>query len=141
VYGEGGREINFCLEEEKSRFFVGEDIILPHIKFQIGIKRFHIPKYTFLQNRNTNFLCIRGRMISSPTNLRSLNLVNPNLSYKLTKKVNAVTLVFLNYALDLIFGMCYNRNQNSRSVYFWKILRNQRASSPERPPVVRSRKI
>ena len=83
------REKNFCLEEEKSRFFVGEDIILPHIKFQIGIKRFHIPKYTFLQNRNTNFLCIRGRMISSPTNLRSLNLVNPHLSYG---KINAAVL-------------------------------------------------
>ena len=49
--------------------------------------------------------------------------------------------VFLNYALDLIFGMCYNRNQNSRSVYFWKILRNQRASSLDNPPVIRSREI
>ena len=49
--------------------------------------------------------------------------------------------VFLNYALDLVFGMCYNRDKNSRSVYFWKILRNQRESSLDSPPVIRSREI
>ena len=82
-----------------------------------------------------------SQTVAPPYDEFEFTLINPNLSYKLTKKVNAVTLVFLNYALDLILGMCYNRNKNSRSVYFWKILQNQRLSSLESPPVIRSREI
>ena len=57
-------------------------------------------------------LCIHGRSRTPvPTIKIQFTLVNPNLSYKLTKKVNAVALFFIPIGVDIRNKICYYMNE------------------------------